>query len=96
MVHEFKKKAEESLAPSAETAMDSLKLEGGIMACTGEAGLPTTSFLLAAFCGDNQLFSCPNQEELQDIDIDKKMCDDPNLLILLSTAAKNYGISSNY
>ena len=51
--------------------------------------------ILAGLCGDEQLLSCPDQEELGDVNIDDEMCAGPNVLVLLLTVAANCGISSN-
>ncbi|KAL7548847.1 hypothetical protein ACHAWF_015173 [Thalassiosira exigua] len=90
-----KRKAEESLVPSAENVMDSLGIDGEAMACTGGAALAEKVFMLAAFKGDKELFSRPERAELADADIDDEMCEPPDLKILPATAAANCGISSD-
>ena len=72
-----------------------MRLDKEAMACTGGAGLLTKSFIVAACCGDEQLLSCPDQEELGDVNIDDEMCAGPNVLVLLLVVAANCGISSN-
>jgi len=91
-----KKKAEESLVPSAESVMDEIGMEGEAMACTGGCGLAEKAFMLAAFRGDTEMFSRPEREELRDAIIDDEMCEMPNQVVLPATAAANAGISSNH
>ena len=62
---------------------------------TGGTGMPEISFMLAAFCGGPDLFSCPKCIELTNVGIDDEMCELPNLKVLAATAAANCGIISN-
>ena len=90
-----KKKAEESMVPTAENLMDKAGIDGESMPCTGDSGIAQKSFTMAAFQGDMELFSRPQREELANAVIDEEMCEPPNLRILPATAAANCGISSD-
>ena len=89
-----KKKAQESMVPSAENNLDKSGRDGEAMACTGDCGIMEKSFLIAAFRGDEDLFSRPEREELADTTIDDELCEMPNLKVLAATEAANCGISS--
>ena len=91
-----KLKAEESLVPSAESILDTLRLEGEAMACTGGCSLAQKSFILAAFRGDKQLFQQPDREECLNIKMDDELTDPPLLKVLPATAAANCGVSSDF
>ena len=89
-----KKKAQESMVPSAENNLDKSGRDGEAMACTGDCGIMEKSFLIAAFRGDEDLFSRPEREELADTTIDDELCEMPNLKVMCATEAANCGISS--
>ena len=84
------------MVPSAEDKMDKFGTDGEAMVCTGDCGIMEKSFLIAAFRGDDDLFSRPERMELADASIDNELCDPPNLKVLCATAteAANCGISS--
>ena len=65
------------------------------MACTGGAGLPAKSFMMAPFRGDEEMFTRLQREELADLTIDDEMCDLVNMSALATTAAAQCGISSD-
>ncbi|KAL7529642.1 hypothetical protein ACHAWF_003062 [Thalassiosira exigua] len=90
-----KRKAEDSMVPAAENALDRLGIDGESMPCTGDCGIAPKGFVTAAFRGDKELFSRPQRAELADAVIDDEMCDQANLRILPATAAANCGISSD-
>ena len=81
-----KKKAEESLTPSAEKVLDSLGIEGEVMPLTGDCGIMQKVFLMAAFCGD----ATYNNEDRDDDDNYEL----PHLLVMPATSAANCGVSS--
>ncbi|KAL7524738.1 hypothetical protein ACHAWF_002535 [Thalassiosira exigua] len=90
-----KRKAEETMVPSAENMLDKLGIDGESMPCTGDSGIAQKSFTLAAFRGDKDLFTRPQRQELVNAIIDDEMCRPANLRILPATAAANCGISSD-
>ena len=51
-------------------------------------------FILAAFHGENEMFSQPERAGLADLDIDDKVCEPSKLCIIPATVAANCGICS--
>ena len=73
--------------PAAENILDSLRIDGKLMACTGRTGLPERSLMIAFFRSDSTLFTRPDW-----VDPANALAE---LSVLAATAAANASVSSN-
>ena len=91
-----KKKAEESLLPTATKILDKLGLSGEAMTLTGDCGLMEKVFAMGCF--ENLLHSLSVDAGAGDISTDNTSLFTgvrlPNLMIMLATLAANCGVNS--
>ena len=73
--------------PAVENILDSLRIDGKLMAYTNEAGLLERSFMIAAFRRDTNLSTRPDW-----VDPANALAE---LSVLAATAAANASVSSN-
>lgn len=80
--------AETTLTRTSEGVLESLNVDGDVIALTGDGGVMMKTFIMAMFCESS---TNNDKDKIDDSDVDMVL---PNLLIVPSTASGNAGISS--